>query len=66
MYIEIKTQLIVDDEEIQLSDFIKVTTKSGELVFGELDCINSESIDVKSKALGIVTVDIDNIKSITK
>ena len=64
MYIEIKTQLIVDDEEIDLSSCIKVTSKSGEVVVGELDCIDSDDIDIESKMFGTVRISQDNIDSI--
>jgi len=64
MYIEIKTQLIVDDEEILSGSCIKIIAKSGEIVTGNLDYISGDNIDVDSKVLGTVTIEIDKIESI--
>ena len=66
MYIEIKTQLIVDDEEIIEGSRIRVTAKSGEVIIGELQNVNSDDIDIdiESKMFGDVSIEIDKIESI--
>lgn len=64
MYIEIKTQLIVDDNEIEIGRRVRVITSSKETVVGDLDNIGSNDIDIESKILGTVTIEIDNIESI--
>jgi len=65
MHIQTVTAIVVDHEmKIEEGDSVKITTKQGDVISGDVDSISDSFVDLTNDCFSDLSIDIDKIESI--